>query len=67
MKGLRIAINKMFYAFCFFVFPMAAFADTDELSAILDNAVSYAQSGPARGFCCPLTLKERGFSRYCFK
>jgi type IV secretory pathway VirB2 component (pilin) len=31
--------------------PMSAFAESDKLTEILDNAVNYAQSGPARGFC----------------
>ena len=36
----------------FSVFPMCSFASgDDQLTTILNNAVDYAQSGPARGFC----------------
>jgi hypothetical protein len=44
-------MKKLLIAICGLLLPIVSFADTDQLSTILNNAVTYAQSGPARGFC----------------
>lgn len=54
LKYFLIYLNKKLNIFIFLFFsilPVSAFSETDQLTEILNKAVDYAQSGPARGFC----------------
>lgn len=51
MKYLLMFRKKITSLIVLICFPLSCFASEDQLTAILNNAVSYAQSGPARAFC----------------
>jgi hypothetical protein len=51
MKFVFSIKNKLTPLIGLICFPLACYASDDQLTEILNNAVSYAQSGPARAFC----------------
>jgi len=52
VKKTKVLIKRLLSFFSLWSVPLFALAsDDDQLTTILNNAVDYAQSGPARGFC----------------